>query len=162
LKYAAYGSNLHPKRLEQRTGPVEFLGTGRLDGLALRFHKRGNLDGSGKCNVIEQANSYIYMAVFKLPDKSIEQLDEAEGLGSGYERGRIHVPDHGVCMTYYAQPSHIDDSLVPFSWYKELVLAGCRYHDFPAEYLEQIQAVAEVMDPDLKRHAINSKLLASG
>ena len=160
MKYAAYGSNLHPERLQQRTGPVELLGTGRVEGLALRFHKRGNIDGSGKCNVIEQAGSSVYMAVFELPDSSIKKLDEAEGLGTGYEHGRIYVPDHGVCMTYYAQAKHIDDSLLPFDWYKDMVLAGCRFHRFPDDYIREIEAIPAVTDPDPDRHSMNTDFLS--
>ena len=149
-------------RLEQRTGPVKFLGTARVDGLALRFHKRSNLDGSGKGNIVYKPNSYVCVAVFEVPHLGIEKLDECEGAGNGYERGRLFVPEYGVCMTYYAQPTHIDNSLSPFSWYKELVIAGCRFQGFQTEYIQEIEAVEAIMDPDSERHEIKSNLLPGG
>ncbi|MDX1556839.1 MAG: gamma-glutamylcyclotransferase family protein [Xanthomonadales bacterium] len=159
VKYAAYGSNLHPVRLRERTGEVRLLGTAAVDHLALKFHKRGNVDGSAKCDIVEARGSRVHLAVFEIPDAGLENLDIAEGVGSGYTREHIEVPGFGRCLTYRAQASHIDDSLKPFDWYKRLVLAGCRYHGFPAAYLEAIEAVQAVIDPDPDRHAAHELLL---
>jgi gamma-glutamylcyclotransferase (GGCT)/AIG2-like uncharacterized protein YtfP len=161
LKYAAYGSNLHPLRLQERTDHARLLGTTRVDGFALRFHKRGNIDGSAKCNIVDQAGCEVYVAVFEISKADVEQLDIAEGVGTGYDRTRIEIPNYGRCMTYRAQSTHIDDSLLPFGWYKALVLAGCRFHRFPHEYLEAIDNMAAVTDPDPERHALHMSLLST-
>jgi hypothetical protein len=59
-------------------------------------------------------------------------LDDAEGLGSGYHEEIVHVlsPKGGevVVCTYIADASFIDDSLQPYSWYKNFVLAGAEEH----------------------------------
>jgi len=159
LKYAAYGSNLHPLRLRKRTDEARLLGTARVDGFALRFHKRGNLDGSGKCNIVEQTDSHVLMAIFEIPDRGIDSLDIEEGVGSGYERRSIEAGEFGHCLTYLAQDSHIDEELLPFTWYKELVLAGCRVHGFPDDYVAAIRAVNAVNDPDPERHRFHIQLL---
>jgi gamma-glutamylcyclotransferase len=159
LKYAAYGSNLHPVRLMKRTGTARLLGTGIVDGLALRFHKRGNIDGSGKCNIVEQSEDRVCMAIFEIPNSGMAALDVEEGVGSGYARSSVDVSGFGPCLTYRAQASHIDDELLPFSWYKDLVLAGCRLHGFPNEYIEAIEAVEAMTDPDPARHSLHVRLL---
>ena len=51
LYYLAYGSNLHPVRLTERVPSARFLGLTSLFGYQLRFHKRHEPDGSGKCNM---------------------------------------------------------------------------------------------------------------
>lgn len=159
MKYAAYGSNLHPGRLRRRTGEARLIGTVAVDGLALRFHKRGSSDGSGKCNVIERPGSRTWMAVFDIPDEGIARLDIAEGVGAGYEQDWLEAGGHGRCLIYRAQASHIDDDLRPFSWYRDLVLAGCRVHGFPRAYLEAVEAVEATIDPDPERHALHVRLL---
>lgn len=161
MKYAAYGSNLHPLRLQERTDHARLLGTTRVDGLSLRFHKRGNLDGSGKCNIVDQAGCEVYVAVFEVSNTDAEQLDIAEGVGLGYKRQEIEIDNFGRCFTYLAQDSHINDTLLPFGWYKALVLVGCRFHGFPRGYLGAIDSVAAVTDPDPERHALHMNLLKS-
>lgn len=159
LKYAAYGSNLHPFRLRERTGEAALLGTAAADGLALRFHKRGSVDGSGKCNIIEARDSHVYVAIFEISRAGVDVLDIAEGVGAGYERSWIELDGFGRCLTYRAQESHIDESLTPFDWYKDLVLAGCRYHGFPAAYIEAIETAAALPDPDSERRDVHLELL---
>ncbi|HKJ18358.1 MAG TPA: gamma-glutamylcyclotransferase family protein [Xanthomonadales bacterium] len=159
MRYAAYGSNLHPARLQKRTGPAELLGTAALTDMELRFHKRGNLDGSGKGNIIKRAGRTVHVAVFEVSVPGIEKLDIAEGVGSGYEKKWIEVPEFGRCLTYLAQNSHIDDNLKPFTWYKDLVLVGCGYHGFPEEYVETITNQQAVIDPHPERHEDHMKLV---
>ena len=159
MKYAAYGSNLHPLRLEQRVGPVRLLGTGAIDDFALRFHKRGNLDGSAKCNIVEHTGSQVFVAVYDVADAAMARLDEAEGVGNGYERVEIGSEEFGRCAFYFAQASHIDDTLKPFTWYRDLVVAGCRWHGFPADYVETIMGIEAVADPDPERHALHESLM---
>lgn len=159
MKYAAYGSNLHPRRLQLRTGEAKLVGTAAVEGFALKFHKRGSRDGSGKCNVVETDAGRVYLAVFEVPAAGLEELDIEEGVGAGYQRDWIDAGEYGRCLIYRAQDSHIEDSLLPFSWYKELVLAGCRVHGFPDDYLAAIDAVEATMDPDPARNALHMRLL---
>lgn len=161
MRYAAYGSNLHPARLQKRTGPAELLGTAALTDMELRFHKRGNLDGSGKGNIIKRTGRTVHVAVFEVSEPGIQELDKAEGVGSGYEKDLIVVPNFGPCLTYLAQATHIDESLMPFTWYRELVLAGCRYHGFPEDYVHSISSQESVTDPDADRHGRHLQLLES-
>ena len=46
LLYAAYGSNLHPGRLQKRVDSARLEGTAFVADLSLTFDKRG-VDGSG-------------------------------------------------------------------------------------------------------------------
>lgn len=125
----------------------------------LRFHKRGR-DGSGKCTLVE-ADTTVHAAVFELSGADARRLDAIEGVGNGYAAVTIAVPDFGPCFTYLAQPSHFDATLTPFTWYRDLVLAGCRFHGFPERYTGQVRAAPAEADPDRSRHAVNRNLLRS-
>jgi hypothetical protein len=50
--------------------------------------------------------------------------------------------------------------LSPYSWYKKLVLAGAKYHGFPADYIEAIKSLRSIVDRDEMRISENEKLLA--
>lgn len=160
MKYAAYGSNLHPFRLRKRTPSAVLLGIATVTEMSLRFHKRGNIDLSAKCNIVPRSNSYIYVAIFDIPDSEVPELDRAEGVGNGYDRRAIGIEGYGDCLTYIAAPTHIDESLKPYTWYKELVLLGCKAHGFPTVYRDFIHSIPAVQDPDPLRHTHQMQLVA--
>ncbi|MFQ6006886.1 MAG: gamma-glutamylcyclotransferase family protein [Woeseia sp.] len=153
MLYAAHGSNLHPVRLSLRLPGSRFLGTGVVPGRKLRFHKR-SIDHSGKCNIVE-GNDSVYVSVYELSEEEKTKLDAIEGVGSGYSVQTINIPGFSECLTYIAADTHIDEALRPYSWYKELVLAGCESLGFPEGYVTMIQNISAIDDPDEHRHAIN-------
>jgi hypothetical protein len=155
--YAAYGSNLHPARLGERLPAAELLGTARLEGWSLAFHKRGR-DGSGKCS-IRPGGSGVGLAVFALSRRDLGALDAIEGVGAGYERRVIELPRYGACHTYVAETAHVDDGLAPFDWYLELVILGAEHHGFDGGYIERLATVAATGDPDPRRHAEHWELI---
>jgi len=150
LLYAAYGSNLHPVRLGERIATARLVGSARVAGWSLRFHKRSNVDGSGKCDIVPAAGA-IHVAVFDIDSAARRRLDAIEGLGQGYDEARLPVPGFGDCMTYRAAATHVDASLQPLAWYRELVIRGCEYHGFPPEYVDRIRSVPAVADADAAR-----------
>lgn len=157
IRYVAYGSNLHPTRLTERVPSARLRGCVALEGYELRFHKRG-VDGSGKCNIVE-APGRVFAAVFDLDLGERHRLDAAESLGTGYREMQLTVRGHGRCFTYTAIESQIDDELLPYSWYKSLVLLGCAFNGFSREYLASVEAVPERRDPDRDRHLENMRLV---
>ena len=148
MLYAAYGSNLHPARLRTRVPSAELLGTAVVAGKRFAFHKRGR-DGSGKATLIN-ARGNVHVAVYAIGASDKTRLDRFEGAGYGVEE--LDLAGYGEGFVYDARDSHIDESLKPFSWYTELVIAGCRYHEFPDSYVESIGAVEALEDPDAARH----------
>ncbi len=150
VRYAAYGSNLHPLRLGRRLASARFRGTAFLPDWSLEFHKR-SLDGSGKCS-IREGSSGVHVAVYELSAADRLELDRIEGLGAGYDEIALEVPGFGRCFSYAAADTHIDESLCPYDWYFGLVLAGALFHDFPDAYVERIRSVATTRDPDAGRH----------
>ena len=151
MRYAAYGSNLHPLRLSKRISSAKLLGTSFLPDWSLRFNKR-SFDESGKCNIVS-GGSGIRIAIYDISIADKITLDRIEGLGSGYVEISLAVPDIGECKSYAAEESFIDKTLAPYDWYKELVLVGARVYGFPVEYVDEINAVVAHQDPDPRRSA---------
>lgn len=155
MHYAAYGSNLHPLRLTRRTPSARLLGVGFLSQWSLRFHKRSQ-DRSGKCSIVA-GDIGVHFAVFALSTDDKLALDRIEGVGSGYSEIALGIPGFGPCASYVAEESHVDDSLQPYDWYRELVLEGMRFHGFPDDYLKTVEMTESYRDPDLERRARNWK-----
>jgi gamma-glutamylcyclotransferase len=153
--YVAYGSNLHPVRLSLRLPESRFRGTATIAGRVLCFHKRG-MDSSGKCH-IATGDGHVHVAVYELNEAEKARLDEIEG--RGYAEEIIELREFGKCFTYAATSSHIDDGLRPFTWYKELVLAGCEFLGFPSEYTAIIRDIDTIEDPDTRRHVTNMRIV---
>jgi hypothetical protein len=129
-----------------------------LPNWTLRFHKKST-DGSAKCNIVPSDQS-VYFAIFDIDAKEKQLLDRVEGLNYGYEEIVVIIPEYGECFSYVASESHIDESLMPYSWYKELVLAGLEYHQVPLGYVESVRAIAHQADVDTRRRETNMALVS--
>ncbi len=157
MRYAAYGSNLHPLRLLDRLPSARLLGTGHLQDWSLRFHKRST-DASGKCSIFA-GNEGVHFAIFDISEDDKLALDRIEGVGSGYAATTLNIPSFGDCATYVAEPAYVDETLRPYDWYREFVLAGAISHGFPDEYVARIASISAVRDPDIARSASQLALL---
>lgn len=154
MLYFAYGSNLSSQRLLQRVPSARLLCAGRLHHHKLHFHKIGR-DGSGKCNAFYtgEEDNLIYGAIYKINPRHKKYLDEAEGLGNGYEikQVRITIQHEQVitAFTYFA--TRIAWDVKPFHWYKEHVLAGAREHCLPQNYINLINDIESLKDSNRER-----------
>ena len=156
MLYFSYGSNMYTGRLRSRTPSATIVSTARLDGYALRFHKRSTNDGSAKCSIKPEKGSAVYGVLFDIPEREKSALDRAEGLGYGYRKEKINVDAEGEtkrAFTYIASATHVDDALRPYRWYKRLVIEGAREHGLPRRYIEAIEKVNAIRDPDSDRRS---------
>jgi gamma-glutamylcyclotransferase (GGCT)/AIG2-like uncharacterized protein YtfP len=163
LKYFAYGSNLHPVRLKERTPSCKIIAVAKLLEHRLCFHKKG-VDGSGKANAFYTGSplDHVMGVIYEMHRNDKLTLDQIEGLGKGYlDKTAIVENNFGSenVFTYVAEENYIFDSLNPYSWYKELVLRGSRFHRFPEDYINQIVEVDPIHDPNGKRNEENKDLL---
>jgi hypothetical protein len=164
LKYFAYGSNMHLFRLWQRVPSSAVIEAVELRGHVLRFHKRSP-DGSGKCNILRTGleTDRVIGILYRIVAWERQLLDQAEGLGSGYDHAVLSVrgPSGGHrAFAYIADPHYIDDTLKPYGWYKALVLTGARAHGLPADYVSGIERFEALEDPDEARHREHLRILA--
>lgn len=159
LYYLAYGSNLHPLRLQERVPSAALVRVLRLPDYRLAFHKR-SVDGSGKCNLLPSAGDCAHAALYRLSAPEKVLLDRFEGVG--YDAVELALTLDGEPIrpfVYLAHPSHVEERLAPYHWYKALVLAGAQHLQFPIAYIEQLRAVHSCQDPDLTRRRQHEALL---
>lgn len=162
--YFAYGSNLHPIRIEDRLGKVDFHGIGKLYYTEIHFHKTGG-DGSGKATIESstERSKYVLGAVYELSKAQEKLLDKFESLGAGYNKMVVEVEMENEetipCFTYQGMREYVDYTSLPFHWYKQLVVQGSRFLDFPEDYIDFIENIESIADQDPKRVEVNERLI---
>jgi hypothetical protein len=100
--------------------------------------------------------------MFELADAERDRLDVAEGLGRGYRATLVRVETiRGIltAFTYIATPDAVDDTLTPFGWYRDLVVAGARESGLPDRYIGALATARAVADPDRGRARLHRRLL---
>jgi len=163
MYYLAYGSNLHPIRLSKRIPSAKYISVIKVLGYDLKFNKVG-IDQSGKCNIERTGNKYntVYFALYEIEDNEKKELDEIESCGHGYEVQYIDlVLNHQLitAFTYVAMNKYINNDLLPFSWYRSLILLGMKHHSLDECYIHEIEKVSPIEDNDLKRVKKNTALI---
>ena len=152
--YFAYGSNLHPRRLESRIGRCAHLKSVKINQYKLEFDKLST-DGSAKCNIVDaDQNDCIYGALYTITASQKKILDRFE---AGYSTIWIDIQNYSRSFTYKANPP-FDRLSLPFDWYKILVIMGAAYHAFPTTYLNMLGSVRGKSDEDRKRAEDNLKI----
>jgi len=165
MKYFAYGSNMFLPKMRKAVLSAVPCGVARLAGYTLKFHKRSK-DKSTKCDAFKTGNEkdIVHGVVYEIDEKEKQDLDSKEGLGNGYnEMEAVLESDQGtvIAFMYVADSDYIDDTLKPYSWYKQFVLEGARLNRFPESYVEEyVEKVEASEDPDIKRDRKNRCLLA--
>ena len=151
MLYFAYGSNMPSARIEERIGPCERIGVAYITGYTLRFHKQGARDRTGKCDAsyTGDPSDRVWGAIYRLSKDQLAELDEVEG--PGYRRASIRTTLCGWVVEadlYVARPEAVKPGLQPLDSYKACVLEGAQELELPGEYIDAIEAVATVSDPD--------------
>lgn len=148
-------------RLKSRTPSAHRLGVFELYEHKLKFHKIGK-DGSAKCNALFTGieADIVEGVVFEIDPREIVTLDRAEGLGKGYDKLNVIVTNkQGVKLevfVYFA--TNMNDSLLPFSWYKQHVLKGAKSAGLSDNYISELMDINTINDPDSSRESRELKI----
>ena len=141
--YFGYGSNLHPLRISRRLGTLDPLGVDWLEGFALTFDMLGG-DGSAKCNIRPATEAdCLHGACYELASDQWHALLD-------YETHEARRSSGQLAKTFVAEPERANASIPPFSWYRDIVVAGIA---LPRGYLDRSRSVDAGRDPDLARSA---------
>jgi gamma-glutamylcyclotransferase len=93
----------------------------------------------------------VYGVLYALSAAARTALDAIEGVGNGYYAENLEIPGFGPAFCYLAELSHRDARLKPYTWYRDLIVAGARSRGFPTAYVQTLEAIPAVTDPDLRR-----------
>jgi hypothetical protein len=170
MKYFAYGEKMFSPQLLNVVPGAMILGVAKVIGYKLYFHKSCLTSPAGKCNIIAvpDRNCEVYGVLYNIPTEDQPLLDRAEGVGLGTTEIPItvypldqanNVGPQIYAFTYIAHKEVIFEDLVPFTWYKELVIYGAKEHHLPKEYIHHLEQYATMVDQDRQRAGRQKKYL---
>jgi gamma-glutamylcyclotransferase len=145
--YFAYGSNMNPARMAERTG---HLGSGiraLLRGFRLVFNKRSTSADTVFANIEPIHEAVVWGVLYRCTPAALDLLDKCEGVATGnYYRATVTVePDDAPpqeAITYIAGPHFVTSERHPTAKYLAHILTGAKVHQVPEEYIGQIRALA--------------------
>lgn len=161
--YFTYGSNMCTGRLKDkgRCPSCKPICVAKLIEHELRFHKLSKKDRSGKADAYKTENDagVVWGVVFSIDEREEKKLDNAEGLGHGYNKSIVEVVDREdnvhQAKIYKADEDAINPKLRPYTWYKRFVIVGARQHHLPEDYINTIDQLEAIDDDDENRDAEN-------
>lgn len=161
LHYFAYGSNMSPERLQERVPSARVAGVFSLAAHELRFHKIG-MDGSAKGDAFFTGlvSDTVFGVLYTIDSNEKKWLDEAEGLGNGYEEKEVQLKSASgmVVLGFLYYATSINSALHPFSWYLHHVLWGARTAKLPAFYVKKIKKEKTIEDENRQRDSLERSL----
>lgn len=161
----AYGSNMNLNRLTKRVPSARKVSNAFLPGYKLICNKVSK-DGSAKANIIKTDNlvEVVWGVLFTIDSNEKYLLDNAEGLGKGYIEDTLNSFDETnnpyTAQAYIADSNSIDNTLLPYDWYKEFIVSGAIQNKLPAKYILQLQSITCVRDHDEQRRIKNYSILS--
>jgi gamma-glutamylcyclotransferase len=143
-------------RFKKRCLSAEFLSIGYISSYKFLFDKRSK-DGSGKGNVHQSylSTDIVWGVIFEIQEKDKLPLDRAEGKGNGYSEQLVEVTANEqkieAIMYRAIDLEYVDESLLPFDWYKDHCVRGAIEFKLPDYYIDFLKAFPVVVDTDLDR-----------
>ena len=152
-------------RIQRRVPSAQSLGCVALSGFRLCCNKRSH-DGSSKFNMVTSTEDSVYGVLFCMNKSDLPYLDEAEGLGYGYERVQrsLRYKQKNVeAFFYLAQPEYLCRDEYPYRWYLNFAIAGAIEHVLPEYYCQKLYSWPCKEDQQQARRVQNSEIIqASG
>lgn len=106
---------------------------------------------------------HIHGAVYEINENDLSTLDKIEGLNHGYWHKKLilKIDQQPItALTYIAMPAYLDGQDKPFTWYKDIVVAGMEYLMFDSPYIHSIRSVQSKMDTNEQRENRMRNLLS--
>src|SRR5260370_42455179 len=141
ITYFAYGSNMLAERIKVRARDAKPLSIADVAGRRLTFHKIGTMkDGSknGKCDICIDADpkAIVYGVLFEIPEPQFTRLNTYEKGYSSIELV-VHSPRLGAVSAVAHLADTTDATLIPYDWYRDLVLEGALQHGILEPYIRE-------------------------
>ena len=146
------------QRLTERVGSALPFSNAWIRGYEVRFRKI-SFDDSGKADLVETGDleDIVHGVVYQFDPAEWHALDKHEGAtgnNPGYDRVPIQVHtdlSNRDVTTYLARRGRIDESLKPYTWYRDLILCGAEQHGLPEDYRRKIESIVDIPDPEENR-----------
>lgn len=148
-----YGANLFESRLEQDLTSAKKVSAAELPFYKLSFTK--NEKGILRANMIStyKYSDKVWGVIYEIRKDEKQKLDKLEG--DGFDLIKVKVDDfEDKVFTYISSgQDELEESILPYDWYKEYLVKGAEENEFPEEYLNELRGLDTAQDPDEERSA---------
>ena len=141
--YFAYGSNMNRAQMLSRAGQILEEQPARLENYELAFDKKAR-GGAATANIHLAPGKTVHGVLYNVPEAVYRNLDRFEGVPEHYRRIEVQVTN-GAGQKVAAQAyiaTKVEKGLRPAPHYLQGILEGAKEHGLPAEYMDEIKAVA--------------------
>ncbi len=146
--YAAYGSNLDPKRMLELAPHSPVLGPGWLPGWRLTF---GGADLGWECalpTIVEDPSHQVFVMLYALTEADEKNLNSAEGFDLGfYTKIRVRVSTLAKDETAWIYVVQGYEDGLPLRKYVDDIINAATVAGAPADYIEYLRSRV-VLDSD--------------
>ena len=158
ILYFAYGSNLFLEQMQKRIGgEPKMIGAACLENHRLGFTILSKTWKGGVADIVPEAGSMVWGAIYELTEEQLEKIDHYEGYKKDrdpkknfYNRLQVEVVDkRGVkqaCLTYQAEVGDEKKRKClyhrPSEQYCEVIRKGGEDHGLPQEFFEHLKVAS--------------------
>jgi hypothetical protein len=138
--YAAYGSNLDPRQMAERTPMSPPRGSGWLDGWRLTFGGEDIGWEGALATVVEEPGHQVFVMLYDLSSSDEAALDQWEGTDIGlYEklRVRVHTLDGELTAWLYVLDGY--EGGLPAARYLGIIADAAEEAGAPADYVGDLR-----------------------
>lgn len=142
--YFAYASNMNRAQMRSRAPQIFEELNGELKNYELVFNKKVR-GGTASANVQQAQGKSVRGVLYRIPEAAYRALDRFEGAPEHYRRIEVRVTaaDGREIAAQVFIATKVEKGLKPASHYLQTIVTGAEEHALPAEYIENIRAVAK-------------------
>jgi gamma-glutamylcyclotransferase (GGCT)/AIG2-like uncharacterized protein YtfP len=152
MLYFAYGSNMDAEQMKGRCPSAKFVCRAKLPSHRLAFTRMSIIRRCGVADILRDETNDVWGVVYELVESELENLDKDEAFRLGrpddqndYTRENWHVWHEGdakrplLVALYRGHPQ--PNPPLPNCDYKNLIVAGARHWQLPAEYIQDRESI---------------------
>jgi gamma-glutamylcyclotransferase (GGCT)/AIG2-like uncharacterized protein YtfP len=139
--YAAYGSNLDPRRMAAKAPASPVYATGWLRGWRLTFAGDDLGWGGAMATVVEDQDSSVFVMLYDVPEFDEQSLDVWEGIDLGMWRKirvRVHTLDGEPLAWLYVLDAY--EGGLPAAEQLEVIASAAEAAGAPRDYVTSLRA----------------------
>jgi gamma-glutamylcyclotransferase (GGCT)/AIG2-like uncharacterized protein YtfP len=139
--YAAYGSNLDPRRMVERCPHSPLRSTGWLVGWRLTFGGEEHGWDGALATVVEDHFEQVFVALYDVTEEDVARLDQWESADSGlYRKARVRVATLAGEQPAWVYVLDAYEGGLPSASYLGIVADAAEAADAPDDYVAALRA----------------------
>ena len=139
--YAAYGSNLDPRRMGERCPHSPLQGTGWLVGWRLTFGGEEHGWDGALATIVQDPFEQVFVALYDVTEEDVAVLDGWESADTGlYRKTRVRVDTLNGAQVAWAYVLDAYEGGLPSASYLGVLADAAEAADAPADYVAALRA----------------------